>query len=331
MLISIGFSGGNEWIPVQEQLIVESAPLVVNWFPKSMPSKGFSNVTISGLTFDNLIAEKNSLFCKFGVLEMPAVLLTNQSLSCKTPPKLKPGSYNITVIIRQTEGKLFKTVASSTSISINVYANEHITSLSTSHGPSIGGTAVFIDGQNFIQSNDLVVKFEYNESLAVTVHAEFISQQRMVVSVPANPIGVGSGMATLSVSNNNYDFIKSDIIFYWDKSIVIDSAIPSAVFESTANTISIFGEGFVQSFPNMLQCRFGGVHFSEALYIDDKCIQCTSPTVKNILRLSLEVTVNGIDFISAGEIDIIPLPQLLSISPSEVCSDKFIFLQVASL
>ena len=318
MLIFLGFSGGDDWILVQEQLLVNSAPLVVSWFPKSVPSVGFSNVSISGLSFNELVAEKSTLFCKFGVLEMPANIVTNQSLSCKTPPKLKPGLYNITVIIRQMEGKLFKTIDSSSPIFIIVYADEYITSLSTSHGPSIGGTTVFIEGQNFIQSNDLVVKFEYNESLAVTVNAEFISQTSIMVTVPANPGGVGSGLATLAVSNNNYDFVKSGIIFYWDKSIVVHSVVPSSVFESTTNTIGIFGEGFVQSFPNMLQCRFGGTLYSEALYIDDKSVQCISPSVKNIERLSIEVTVNGIDFISAGEIDIVPFPQLLSLSPSEV-------------
>ena len=317
--IAIGLSDAVDWIEVPEKLSVGPAPLVLDWSPKFAPSRGFTNITITGLSLVELaMANSSTLFCKFGVLEMPANLLSNQSIVCKTPPRLTPGVYNITVIIRQIEGKTFKVVPASQPMYVTVYADESASTVSISHGPSIGGTVVVIEGQNFLNSNNLVVRFQCNDTLSITVTAVFISNQQLMITTPKNPAGAGSGMAMLSVSNNNYDFVSTNLIFYWDRSIVVSSVYPNAVFEASGNIINIAGEGFIPSFPNMLKCRFGGSMYSAALYINDKSISCAMPPTQVIKRSSLEVSNNGLDYTDAGFIDIVPVPQLLSISPSEV-------------
>jgi hypothetical protein len=82
------------------------------------------------------------------------------------------------------------------------------------------------------------------------------------------------------------------------------------VFESASSVIIVHFVGFIPSFPNMLKCRFEGQKVVDSLFVNESAIQCNAP-------ISVEVAMNGVDFMEAGSIQVVASPETLSISPSE--------------
>jgi hypothetical protein len=90
------------------------------------------------------------------------------------------------------------------------------------------------------------------------------------------------------------------------------------IFESAGDLLTLRGEGFVPSFPNMLWCRFGGSVIVDAAYVSSSVVRCVAPIMRmeHMGSVEVEVTINGQDFVHAGVVIYTPLPSLLSISPS---------------
>jgi hypothetical protein len=311
--VRVSPNNGVDWVTVATNLTYFAMPENVVVRPTSGPVLGGTNLTITGVNLEYLQAGVFP-FCKFNALEVVATFLPlSNALSCMTPP-MAAGQIDVSVIVRRPNGKQRDIVASN--LSFLFYEDILLESVYPKEGPSFGGTAVRIYGSGFLDSLSLCAKFQSNSSSFVIVPATFLSAGELLVYSPPNPNGAGRGFASVSISNNGVDFTFNTILFYWENSIMITSMISSNIFESGGQVIDVVGDGFYQSFPNMLRCLFNDNVSVPAMYISENKMRCsTPPLLPGVMKL--DVSANGLDFVTAGNVNVLPVPEIRNIVPSE--------------
>ena len=316
--VRVSPNAGIDWLAVDMALQYAARAQLLGLSPPSGPLEGGTIVTVNGVALLAL-ASGYIPFCRFGSLEVPARNLTNENLTCVTPSVSKGGSVAVSISLRHPQGRVKDTLTSQDLV-FGYYEEVAVFSVQPKDGPAYGGTMLTIGGSGFVFSTALTSRFIVEGTdgspITIDVPCTFVSSTSIRVSAPTNPLGAQVGFASLQVSNNKQDFSPSSVAFYWFSSPVAKTIYPSRVFESGGVTIDIMGDGFVPSFPNVLQCRFGGSVIVSAMFVSRQSVQCESPPAL-VGNVTVEVTINGQDFITAGSLLYTPFPRLISATPSK--------------
>ena len=173
--------------------------------PKLGPaSKAGSLILITGKGFTN----STRLTCKFDSILVPGQFISNQAISCKSPPikrsemewlslsYLKAASTSIEDLFPNMHGyPLYSGKLSSIQVSNNgqdyamtklsyLYHDDvEVCHVYNYNGPSIGGTPVFVRGNGFVNTTQLKCRFGYNE-----VEAHFLSRNCVLCFSPSYSI-----------------------------------------------------------------------------------------------------------------------------------------------
>lgn len=297
-------NNGSDYIEMG-RLRYESLPEALIVEPSSGSIDGGTVLSIRGVnvgSFEGMI-----VLCRFGVLEvLSTVNLDDKVVTCVSPKVLVAEVVPLSLSVRQQFGKLVDSIDLRTEFVF--YERVEVLSISPKEGPSLGGTIVTISGNGFLHTNSITVSFAVEGHPKISVSCEVLSNTTIVATVPANPLPAQPGLALVSVGNNGVDFAESSVIFYWQRSLIIQEIIPSIVLESGGVDVEVLGLGFVPTFPNVIRCRFGGELVVNALYISPTTIKCTCPASLPG-NVTVEVTQNGQDYIAAGNILYIATPR----------------------
>ena len=89
---------GNDYTDGVFFLKYHSARTILSLSPNRGPIDGGTSVLIEGSGFqDERIPKVLMPFCKFGVVEVPAKVLSNNNLTCRTPPVFDASELNVSV------------------------------------------------------------------------------------------------------------------------------------------------------------------------------------------------------------------------------------------
>lgn len=164
-----------------------------------------------------------------------------------------------------------------------------IATLDPPTGLASGGTEVLIMGEHFLNSTTAGCKFG-----KAIVPAEFITNQAMICTTPANP----PGAVSVELMSNGADLSFSGAVFTYYLQARVDSIWP--VLGSTSGdgtVVTVKGEGFEKS--AQLICKFGNVVGIEATWLSSTAVMCNPPRHRPGLVI-VQVANNGVDFSSTA-------------------------------
>lgn len=307
--VSISPNDGVEWIESPYAVVVTTDLHIVSAYPLLGPTTGFTNVS---LTISPEISSDAVPLCRFGSIEIPALITSRSSIACLSPAAPSSAQVTLGVVFRTPLGHLDSNISSTL---LYLYHEPIILfSLNPNQGSMMGGTHITISGSGFIASPLLLVKFS-SADYDILVNATWLTAATLSVLSPANEAGTEDSFLDVRVSNNGVDFSSQSLSFFWDASVIYFGVYPSVILETGGDVISVDGEGFSQSYPNTFRCRFGGIYTVEAFMTTNEQLRCIAPPMSPGLH-KLDVSVNGIDFENAGTLNYVPVPDLLSLYPS---------------
>ena len=308
--LSISPNNGLEWLDSPYLVEVTSNLGVITAYPLLGPTSGLTNVSI---VINSNLSKTTFPFCRFGNIEVPAVIIKRTIISCYSPAVPQSGNVSLGVVFRGSSGRLDANISSS--FLFGFHEPIHLFSLSPNQGSMKGGTIIKISGSGFINTKYLIVKFSSPEDYSYLVNATWQSSNQISVASPENDIGIDDPFLDIRVSNNGIDYSSQSLSFYWDASVMYFGVSPSTILETGGYVIRVDGEGFSQSYPNSFRCRFGGVYTVEAFMTSNDQLRCIAPPMPPGIR-NLDVSVNGDDYEYVGVIEYVPVPDLLSLAPA---------------
>jgi len=255
--VSVTLNNGGDWLLLSTPLTYQLSPQNCSFSPSSGPTKGGTLVTVTGYNYEfNDVHDDIIPLCIFGKVEVVASFSDNK-LTCNSPEMLTSSGVTVDAFVafryRAGQHQLF----GSNTTSFYFYDDIAITDVSPKQGSALGGTILQITGSGFENSPNLVTRFTADNLAPVYIQSVYVSSSLINVIVPPSLRGPNvPGQAKLSVSNNNLDFSEDAPIFYWEKSLIVHTIYPQSVYESANQYLLIEGDGFMQSFPNNLVCRF---------------------------------------------------------------------------
>ncbi|CAM9117535.1 unnamed protein product, partial [Sphacelaria rigidula] len=169
-----------------------------------------------------------------------------------------------------------------------------ISGLQPYEGPVRGGTTVSIRGSQFRNTTKLVARFQspgnsVNTTAATTddmlppysvVPGRFVSDVEVRVQTPKCPAGSNGGSFTVGVSSNGEDFtsFEQGPLFFYDASEpFVEGISPTILREGGGETLTIYGSGFPETYPNTIVCTFGEDSVIPAIRRSADVLSCLSP------------------------------------------------------
>ena len=311
VIVEVSANNGSSWTSVDITLNYGAPFESIVVYPLSGPSLGGTNVSITG-AIDIALTTNALILCRFGSLEVTSVV-NGRGVSCLAPEVSAIGTVPVTLSLRHKEGRLSE--AFETGYTYEYYEPEETLSISPIEGPASGGTSVTVTGTGFRDSPYLAVKLLSDDGVGYSlVSCIWLSDTQLKFQAPPNPNTSQPGFVYVSVTTNGVDFSDSNVLYYWQRSIVVESISPTSVFEQGEISINIYGLGFVPTFPNFLHCRFDGVFIVDAMFLSSSHVQCICPPSRQG-SIHVELTQNGKDFVSAGYLKYFATPSISAITP----------------
>ena len=257
--------------------------------PVRGPVRGGTEIMVTGTQFP----AGEDLFCNFiderdnsTTTVAKATWVSRSTLLCLTPVVTEPHTVSVHVMNLNTE-------FTDSSLRFNYHLGSEVSSIFPSQGSTLGGSAVIITGENFLNEGNCWCKFG-NTSTSI-VPAVFISSSSIECVTPAQ---IKSGSVCVEVSNNNVDFSHNCIPFQFTKAARIIEMYPKHGPKSGNTHITIKGKHFRAGH---MQCRFGAIKTKAIESASNDTIVCVSPSSSLQNYVTLEVSNNdGIDFSQNG-------------------------------
>ncbi|CAM9663691.1 unnamed protein product, partial [Hapterophycus canaliculatus] len=242
---------------------------------------GNTTVLVSGTNF----IDAESVECVFGASVVIGRWLSPALLACVSAPR--DGQDRVSL------GILINGVASSAS-SVFFYYKEHPTvcGIFPSLGSAQGGTVVSFRGEGFMFSSGLRARFG-DTAVPVT----FISSEELRCTCPPSV----PGRVYVLVGDHDQTFrSNNETIFTYVEAPMVDGLYPSRGSVTGGLKVSVRGRNFANT--TSLSCLIGQAGVVLATFVSPKEIECGTPAFAGHGPQELEITINGIDFTSDGNI-----------------------------
>jgi hypothetical protein len=277
-------------------------PTVSGLFPPSGSSIGGTDVLIEGNGFSGKVWDNPK--CKFGDSIVPVILfLSTKALVCRSPPGIM-GDVPVAV---SNNGVDFLSKQESTTF-FTYTETEAIVKMTPTLGPYTGGTVVIISAIFGTLPSAQSTGYVYD----VADPPKCVFGAYSSIGVVDNPVSgnircisplVSGPMSTpVVVYFNRRTAAYITDKFFFHAIPVITRIDPPLGPQGVPNTVSIFGENFVNS--DSLKVRFGTLNVGSetvtGLYVSETEIRATAPLVSPSTltqRLPVMVSNNGFDFV----------------------------------
>ena len=250
-------------------------------WPVKAPCRGGDEVRVTGKNF----FPSPELKCSFGGVLQPAVWMSSTLISCKTPRHV-PANVMITV-----SGNGGVDVALS-SLAFEFYPSPAVLSIGPVRGWNYGGTMLTVTGNHFFSSPGLACIFDGHRRVPAT----FVSTTSVRCATPPRP-GF-AGLSRVEVSLDNVTATSNLVAFAYDEPVKLSHISPERGPSTGGTAVHVFGSGFKDR-RNLLRCKFGGRANAVvvAAFISRDEIRCMSPASAKPARESIEITLNGVDYL----------------------------------
>ena len=258
VLVSLSFNG-VDFVNDGVEFTFLPSVVVDSVHPKSGPTSGNTVVTLEGSGF------AQGLACSFGDHSTPVLarVLSSTTATCNSPAHAA-GVVSVAVTY---EGA--PTVGSAQQFTFHDAVI--ITGVSPSSGSEDGGTAVLVQGSNFLLSRDLACMFGDTPAASV----QWISTTLVVCTSPVHR----PSTQTIRVSNNGENFTSdaqasAGTTFMFVQRVQLTSASPARSSVAGGETVVVTGEGFRVGSPWV--CVFGEAT-TRALVAETSKLECLTP------------------------------------------------------
>lgn len=284
-------------VPVLNSNDTLRLPIVYTVEPKQLPSMSNQAVVVIGDFFENVA----TLGCIFNELEpIRATWLSHKRVVCQAPRHVP-----MTVELKLTnDGRSFST----SSTTLEFYADTSVSALVPCHGPLSGGTRIRVFGENFVQTSTSTCRF----GSIVTPQLRWISSNELECATPPAPLG-HPGSVPVEASNNNLTYTTSGISFSYDATPAVTRITPHDGPTAGGTEILLSGRLFAD-FPT-LGCRFNQVYVV-ATFVSESILVCVSPA-QPAQETNVEITFNGADYYATSLVyEFYSPPAILSLWPT---------------
>ena len=243
--------------------------------PSFGDTRGGTTVSVLGQGFSR---DMGPVHCLFGEEESTAEIISETFLECISPP-----------LSRQTEVEFSITHGSDyyflpdTSFAYDEVIN--LLQLYPETMPSNAANYFTIYGVNFRDVPDICCRISYSN---MTLPAHYVSSAEVRCKIPD---GLEPKVYFLTVANNCQDFSPSSLQLEVTKPSQVSSILPYQGFQHGGTSISVFGKNF--SNVTTLRCIFDDKFLVQALFINSKLLQCTTPAHINTGVVALDLILDG--------------------------------------
>ena len=250
--------------------------------PDHGSSDGNTTVLVAGTNF----IDTEEIQCAFGASAVPGRWISPALVACVTAPGENNGTVPFGVAVNGV-------VSVSASPLFFVYEEKPtVSAMLPSLGSAQGGTLVTFRGDGFVFSSGLRARFG-NIGVPVT----FVSPEELRCSCPPS----APGEVSVFVGNHDTMFGGNDeLIFTYTDAPAVDVLRPSRGSTTGGLKVRAHGRNFVNT--TNLACMFGEAGVVAATFVSLTELDCEVPAVDKPVSQELEITVNGVDFTSDGNV-----------------------------
>jgi hypothetical protein len=194
------------------------------------------------------------------------------------------------------------------------YAVPSLASTTPIGGVISGGTAVTIDGQNFVSTGELACRFGTQQSSRVRI----VSATQVVCDTPTSP-GGATGAVDVALALNGNEFVSLAAAFLYYTEPTLTSIAPNWGPISGGTVITITGKGFISGFDATLQCCWGGCGKGEvavATYLNTTEVTCISPTGLVLQDNQMKLSLNGQSYTTTTTFNVYENPSFSTVTPN---------------
>ncbi|KAJ1472119.1 hypothetical protein T484DRAFT_1915277, partial [Baffinella frigidus] len=294
-------TNGADYITALESLLFEDAMLVTSVNP-TVASSAASLVTVSGAGF----VPSEALRCCVGTrASATATFLSATRVICDIA-RVAHSAANISLSVAN-HGP-----CAPSSVTVQLRAPLSSASVSPTRAPRSGGSVLALTFRTGAVSGGLppsVCNFG-GEQRAVVERDASLSPERFTCILPRllTPQRLRLVVRTIA---NGVEIAGMDFEVYHDPSVA--AVIPAIVGETGGCAVTVVGQGFRSDGADV---SFGGV-VAEATFVSSSVLVCTAPAASENGKVSVEVSLNGVDFSRSGKTMVYwPRPSVSSIVPS---------------
>ena len=295
----VSINGGIDFTNYgKTRLLVHPPVYLESIHPQLGPEYGGTLLSIFGENF----FRSDDLYCDFGHAQVKSEWISSSLLQCLTPPS-RPRTSHLRISTNGQESGF-----SSNFLNFTYFNAITVSSIFPVHGKIKGGTPITVRGTGFL-----------NIPSFYCVFGERIVKPTIIFNSTAlvcESLSVYSNSSRSSVKihlsgNHGHDKTSSQISFFYEDPPSIQSIYPRVGPKSGGTMVSILGvHDFLMSTHGTslisrsdVACRFGET-VVPGYYTSNEEILCRSPPLtlisKNGVNVCLEITTNGVDFVSSG-------------------------------
>ena len=253
--------------------------LVHAFSPRHGPSTGGTAVTVDGAAF----AETNRWTCLFGTARVPARVLSEEKLECRSPPPSHDGS----IVVLSVAGARASPVAGDMMFTyVRVF---HVHRVHPSRGPVLGGTAITVSVHGLSSASALPQAQCVFDAPLGRVPASFQTSAQVTCISPIGAAG-GAGIIVTSALFPHTD-LSSRVTFYY-VDIRVSRATPLSGPVSGQTRVTLYGKNLALAQNSTIVCMFDGVE-SRASAMMLSQVTCTSPSIRRSRSVELSLESRG--------------------------------------
>ena len=272
--------------------VFEPLPGVVSAEPSALAARSPQLVVVSGTDF----LARDTLCCRFGRLESsPARFLSHSRVECRAPA-LAPGNLSLEV---SNDGHAFSRSAAVLAVRPTVT----LARVFPTRGPAAGGTTVTLEGDaNALE--DVLCRVG-----GLTARAARVSATAVVCRLPLRAPGPASVQLVAGDGHALTEAVALEL--YPDPSVT--ALVPALASALGGCPVTVLGRDFQQDGATV---SFGGA-VAQVTFVSSSMLLCTAPAASENGKVSVEVSLNGVDLTRSGKTLVYwPHPRVSSIEPS---------------
>lgn len=264
-----------------------------------VPDHGFHNGNTTVLVSGTNFVDAKNVECAFGASAVLGRWVSPGLLACVSTPRESQDRVRFGVIVNGV-------VSSSSSFFFNYEKYPTVGGMFPSLGSAEGGTIVYFRGHGFVFSSGLRARFG-DTAVPVT----FISPEELrCICPPSRP-----GQVYVIVGDHDQMFNSdSEMVFTYTDAPTVDGLHPSRGSDTGGLKVRVHGQNFANT--TSLSCLIGKAGVVRGKFVSHAEIECETPAFPGHGPQELEVTINGIDFTSNGNVfTYIGAPVIFSATP----------------
>lgn len=262
-----------------------TTPSVVRIVPDHGPNSGGTTVLVSGTDF----IDSDELKCTFGSSASAGRWLSPALVACISPERSDRSVVPFGINVHGVTSTWSKST-----VTFIYKERPTVDGLKPSSGPRAGGTLISITGHGFVFSSGLKARF--GETLVSVV---YVSPEELRCTSPPYYF---AGPVEVFVDDWDKTFTDTgrELEFVYTEDLIVDGIYPTRGSMEGGLRVAVYGQGFTNI--TGLGCVFTRVGFVEAMFLSHEHIECETPAFSEPGPYTLEVTTNGVDFTSDGNI-----------------------------